>query len=110
MKVYQKLVRDKIPEIIKARGDTAVTRVLSDEEFSACLVEKLTEEVQEFLSDGTVEELADIYEVVLAILRHMDITVESFEEIRKRKLSERGGFLERIFLDAVIEKKPSMVE
>lgn len=105
MKLYKKLVRDKIPEIIRDRGDTAVTRVLDGKEFSEHLTKKLAEEVQEYLSDGTVEELADIYEVILAILRHKNVPFESFEELRKRKLLERGGFSERIFLDAVIEKE-----
>lgn len=103
-KIYKKLVRDKIPQIIMSRGDTAVTRVLTDEEFLECLTKKLAEEVQEFLSDGTVEELTDIYEVILAILQHMNLTIESFEALRKQKLLEKGGFSERIFLDEVIEK------
>lgn len=110
MKVYKKLVRDKIPEIIRSRGDTAVTRVLTDREFSEYLSKKLSEEVQEFLTDGTVEELADIYEVILAILRHKNVTFESFEKLRKQKLLERGGFSERIFLDAVIEKDQSGIK
>ena len=104
MKIYKKLVRDKIPEIIRARGDTAVTRILVDKEFSEHLTKKLVEEVQEYLADGTVEELADIYEVILTILSHRNMTFESFEELRRCKLLEKGGFSERIFLDAVIEK------
>lgn len=110
MKVYKKLVRDKIPEIITSRGNTAITRVLTDEEFSEHLTKKLFEEVQEFLLDGTVEELADIYEVILAILRQKNVTFESFEEVRNQKLMERGGFSERVFLDAVIEKAQSVIE
>ena len=62
MRVYKKLVRDKIPEIIMAKGNSAVTRLLSDEEFSESLKRKLCEEVNEYLADGTVDELADIYE------------------------------------------------
>ena len=102
MRVYKKLVRDKIPEIITAKGDTPITRVLSDEEFLEYLSKKLNEEVQEFLSEGTVEELADIYEVLLALLEHMDITFESFEKLRIQKFLERGGFSKRIFLDSVL--------
>lgn len=101
MRVYKKLVRDKIPEIITAKGDTPITRVLLDEEFSEYLSKKLTEEVQEFLSEGTVEELVDIYEVLLAILEHMGVTSESFEALRNQKLLERGGFSKQIFLDSV---------
>lgn len=101
MRVYKKLVRDKIPEIIIAKGDMPITRVLSDEEFSEYLSRKLNEEVQEFLSEGTVEELVDIYEVLLAILEHMGVTPESFKILRNQKLLERGGFSKRIFLDFI---------
>lgn len=104
MKVYKKLVRDKIPEIITAKGDIAVTKILSDEEFSECLRKKLCEEVQEFLSDGTLEELADIYEVLLAILDHMSVSFESFEKMRIGKALEKGGFTQKVFLDSVIER------
>lgn len=104
MKVYKKLVRDKIPEIIISKGDSAITRILSDEEFSESLKSKLCEEVNEFLSDGTVEELADIYEVLMAILEHRGISFESFEELRNKKVLEKGGFSQRIFLDSVINK------
>lgn len=70
MKVYKKLVRDKIPEFIISKGDSAITQVLSDEEFSKCLRKKLCEEVNEFLSDSAVDELVDNYEVILAMLEH----------------------------------------
>lgn len=104
MKVYKKLVRDKIPEIITAKGDSAITRILSDEEFSEALKRKLYEELNEFLTDGTVEELADIYEVLLALLEHMGFSFESFEELRNRKALEKGRFSQRIFLDSVIDQ------
>lgn len=104
MKTYKKLVRDRIPEIITARGDVAVTRTLSDGEFLEKLREKLCEEVQEFLSDGTAEELADIYEVLLAILDTMGISPATFERMRSRKTAERGGFSQKIFLESVIEQ------
>lgn len=109
MKIYKKLVRDKIPEIIKSKGDSALTRILSDEEFGECLKRKLCEEANEFLSDGTVEELADIYEVLLATLEHMSISFESFEEIRNKKVLEKGGFSKRIFLDSVIDQELTKV-
>lgn len=104
MKVYKKLVRDKIPEIIVSKGDSPITRILSEEEFSECLREKLREEVCEFLEDGTVEELADIYEVILAVLEHMGISFETFEKMRRDKILEKGGFSQRIFLESIIEQ------
>lgn len=107
MKEYKKLVRDKIPDIIKSNGNIPITRTLSDEEYCECLAKKLLEETQEFLSDETTEELVDIYEVVLAILKQKNITLETFEKIRKQKLLERGGFDNKIFLDSVIDKNKS---
>lgn len=104
MKIYKKLVRDKIPEIIMSKGDSAITRILSDEEFSESLRRKLCEEVNEFLAEGTVEELADIYEVLLALVENMGISFESFEELRNKKALEKGGFSQRIFLDSVINQ------
>lgn len=104
MKIYKKLVRDRIPEIIIAKGDFALTRILSDEEFGECLKRKLCEEVDEFLTDGSAEELADIYEVLLAMLEYIGISFESFEELRNKKVLEKGGFSKRIFLDSVIDQ------
>lgn len=104
MRVYRKLVRDKIPEIIMSKGDSVITRTLSDKEFSESLRKKLCEEVNEFLADGTVEELADIYEVLLALLENMGSSFELFEELRNKKTLEKGGFSQRIFLDSVIDQ------
>lgn len=101
MKEYKKLVRDKIPTIIESNGGKPVIRILSDEEYPKCLTKKLQEETQEFVTDGTVEELADIYEVVLAILKQKGVSVEEFEALRKKKATERGGFDDKIFLERV---------
>lgn len=105
MRVYRKLVRDRIPEIINDEGNTAITRTLCDDEYSKELNNKLNEEVQEFLSDGSVEELADIYEVLLAILESKHIPYRQFEEVRNKKALERGRFSQRLFLEAVKENR-----
>ena len=97
MRVYKKLVRDKIPEIIMAKGNSAVTRLLSDEEFSESLKRKLCEEVNEYLADGTVE-------VLLALVENTGTSFESFDELRKKKALEKGVFSQRIFLDSVLDK------
>lgn len=102
-KVYNKLVRDNIPCIIKERGAVAVTQTLDGEAYSAALNEKLAEETQEFLSSLEVEELADIYEVLLAILRDRGISFDDFEKLRQKKASKRGAFSEKIFLVSVEE-------
>lgn len=99
MKVYNKLVRDKIPEIIKAEGRNVKTKVLNDKEYRDELNKKLQEEVKEYLEDNNIEELADIVEVIYGILNSMDISIEEFEKIRKDKEEKRGAFKEKVFLE-----------
>ena len=101
MKTYNKLVRDRIPEIIEASGHKCETRVLSDDEYLVELKNKLQEEVNEFLESGSVEELADIIEVVHSLSAQSGSSIESVEEIRSNKADERGGFKEKIFLNTV---------
>lgn len=101
---YNKLVRDKIPQIIEQAGKTCVCETLSDEQYIQMLNEKLLEEVKEYLESGTVEELADIDEVMHAILAFKDVSIEEFQKIRLDKLNARGGFLNKILLKEVIEK------
>ena len=105
MKIYNKLVRDKIPEIISQDSGTAVTRILSNDEYLEELNEKLQEEVKEYLEDNNVEELADIVEVIYGILNAKDIGISQFEKIRKSKVQKRGAFQKKIFLEKVIENR-----
>lgn len=95
---YQKLVRDKIPEMIQAQGETPVYRVLGAEEYSRCLKDKLSEEVAEFLRDQTAEELADILEVVYALGEDLGHSPEELEKIRREKAKKRGAFRDKVFL------------
>lgn len=99
MKIYNKLVRDKIPEIIEADGRKFNSRILSEDEYKRELNKKLQEEVKEYLEDNNVEELADIVEVIYGLLDTMKIPVEEFEKIRKTKVDKRGAFKDRIFLE-----------
>jgi predicted house-cleaning noncanonical NTP pyrophosphatase (MazG superfamily) len=96
--IYNKLIRDKIPEVIENAGKTAIIRTLSASEYAKTLTDKLLEEVNEFIKDGTVEELADIAEVLLAILQQRNVSVEEFEKKRIAKRDKCGGFEKRIFL------------
>ena len=105
MEIYNKLVRDKIPEIINSKNSKAVIKKLDDNEYIKELNEKLQEEVKEYLEDNNAEELADIVEVIYAILDFKNIDKKDFEEIRKEKVNKRGAFKERIFLEKVIENK-----
>ena len=103
MKIYNKLVRDKIPEIINLDNRKAITRILDNEEYLDELNKKLKEEFAEYFEDNTTEELADIVEVIYGILNAKGVNVEEFEEIRKAKVEKRGAFQDKIFLEKVIE-------
>lgn len=97
---FNKLVRDKLPAIIEANGETPTTRILSDTEYGDHLLAKLREECDEATQDGAdiVEEFADMLEVMLAICAHRGIPMANIESVRKAKLEHRGGFEGRVFL------------
>lgn len=99
MKIYNKLVRDKIEEIMIKNGAKPITRILNDEEYLKELNKKLLEEVKEYLESGEIEELADIEEVILAILNTKGESREKLEEIRKNKVLKRGAFNKKLFLE-----------
>lgn len=100
MKVYNKLVRDRIPEIIESKNESCKTRILDDKEYLDELNKKILEEVKEYLESGSVEELADIEEVLRAILEIKNCSYEDFENIRKTKVEKRGAFKKKIFLES----------
>jgi predicted house-cleaning noncanonical NTP pyrophosphatase (MazG superfamily) len=92
-----KLVRDKIPQIIRSKGQEPVVHTASAEEFSIHLRDKLREEVEEFLaSDNDPEELADILEVLHALAGQAGIDQQQLERLRAAKAEKRGGFSDRI--------------
>ena len=101
MRVYNKLVRDKIPEIIKADGKECKKRILSNDEYIAVLEAKLNEEVAEYQADKNLEEMADVLEVLQAICIARGYSLEELEALRAKKVSERGGFADKIFLEYV---------
>lgn len=103
MKVYNKLVRDKIPDIIIADNCTPITRILNDDEYLSELNTKLKEELNEYLESGSVEELADMMEVILGILDSKGVSFNEFEDVRKQKVLKRGAFNKKIFLEKVEE-------
>ena len=100
-KVYNKLVRDNIPEIIQAAGKEPKTHILGDDEYVTALVEKLGEEYDEFKANHTIEELADMQEVILALAGVLNISPEQLEAVRVDKAADRGAFEQRIFLEEV---------
>ena len=95
---YDKLVRDKIPSLIREGGETPIIRVLDDEEYRLQLEKKLDEEVIEFHKDRNIEELADILEVILALNESLGKTKEDLISVYQQKHEARGGFSNRIFL------------
>lgn len=103
MKIYNKLVRDNIPDIILKDNELPVTRVLNDEEFIKELNKKLQEEVNEYLEGENIEEMVDILEVIRAILEYKNVSYEDIEEKRKKKANKRGSFKEKIYLEKVIQ-------
>ena len=101
---YGKLVRDKIPEIIKENeGKSARVKILKDAEYLNELNLKIQEELAEYIESGEIEELADLEEVLRAILEVKGISYEEFERIRLSKVEKRGAFKDRIYLEGINE-------
>ena len=107
---YNKLVRDKIPDLIVGRGGKPVTRILDADAYRWELRRKLQEEVAEFGASGEVEELADVLEVVYALAAAEGVSQFQLEEKRKRKRGERGGFDRRILLIETVSDSRSRVQ
>ena len=104
IKTYNKLVRDRIPEIIEASGAECKTKILSDEEYLKMIDAKLDEELAEYHVDQNIEELADLIEVIRASTIARGYTLEELETVRAKKAEKRGGFEKKIFLIETIEK------
>ena len=103
-KVYHKLVRDKIPEVIEAQGKRCVVEVLSDEEYLRMVDAKLDEELAEYHKDQNIEELADLIEVIYAAAAARGYSREQLEAVRAQKAEDRGGFGKKLLLKEVSEK------
>ncbi len=92
-----KLVRDKIPDIIRADGKEPVTRTMSEDEYLEELDKKLNEEVAEYQDEKSIEEMADVLEVLYAICEARGYSIEQLLEVKKSKRDSRGGFEKRIY-------------
>lgn len=101
-KIFNKLVRDKIPEMLDKNGGETETKILNDEEYIKCLYEKLKEECNEVIEADSrkdlIEELADLHEVILSLTKAKNIGMEEIESTRIKKREKRGGFDSKIFL------------
>lgn len=100
--IYNKLVRDKVPEIIEASGKTGETEILSDEEYLQMLDKKLDEELAEYHQEQNIEELADLLEVLYATVKARGYSIEELEHVRVEKQKARGGFDKKILLKEVV--------
>ena len=104
VKVYNKLVRDRIPEIIEASGAECKTEILSDEKYLEMIDAKRDEELAEYHNDQNIEELADLLEVIRAATIARGYTLDELEAVRAKKAEKRGGFAKKILLIETIEK------
>lgn len=107
-RVYNKLVRDRIPEIIEGKNETPVTRILNDDEYKLELEKKLYEEYKEVIESSGEDrlfELADMIEVIKSLALLSGKTLEDIIELANGKRNKRGGFEKKIFLEKVIESK-----
>lgn len=106
-RIYNKLVRDKIPEIIMGNKEKPITHILTDEEFKQALESKLNEEYEELLravdDDNYLEELADILEIIEALAKVRQSSLDEVLKIKRDKVLKRGSFEEKIFLEKVEE-------
>ncbi len=100
---YNKIVRDRIPEIIENSGKRAVCHIPEEREIIEGLEAKLREELNEYLADHSLEEMADLLEVMRGILYHRGVSWEDLERIRLKKYEKRGGFERGIYLEATEE-------
>ena len=103
-KEFNKLIRDKIPEIIKKNGSNSKTRILDNEEFKKELLKKIVEESQEVLETNgdkkeLTKEISDVLEVINYLTDVFELDRQEIEKIRKERKDSRGGFDKKIFLE-----------
>lgn len=100
---HDKLVRDRIPELIRADDQRPVTHTADDEEFDRRLRAKLVEEATEIHESGRTAELADVKAVLDALCAHSGVSDEELAELVADKADRRGGFEDRVVLERVEE-------
>lgn len=101
MRVYNKLVRDNIPDIIKSNGESAHISVLNDKTYFEKLKEKLIEETSEFIESEEIVELADILEVIDCLAKIKDSSLDNIIDLKNQKAIKNGSFENKIFLEYV---------
>jgi len=104
-KIYNKLVRDNIPEIIEKDHKECNIRILEKEEYFVELNKKLDEEIKEYKEKYSIEELVDVQEIINSIVKVKGYSLEEFNKIRKTKKMKNGGFDKKLFLIDVEDNK-----
>jgi len=103
MKKYNKLIRDRVPEVLERKGIECSMRVADNNEYKEKLLEKLREEVNELIEDKNEEELADVLEVIDALFEGFGFSRQNVERLKEEKFLERGGFKKRLILEETRE-------
>ena len=96
--VYNKLVRDRVPELVRKQGKRCKTDTLTDAQYLVALYRKMEEELAEYRANPCIEELADLYEVVRAVAVARGYSMQDLEDVRAEKERQRGAFGKRVFL------------
>ncbi len=102
---YNKLVRDKIPQLIEESGRKQTSRILNEQEYFEALVDKVVEEIEEFRASKVEEEIADVYEALDCLVKLKGYEPMHIDYIKLVKREARGSFLERIMLEEVDDNK-----
>ena len=100
---YDKLIRDKIPDIIEQSGKKCIVEVMDNDTYIEYLDQKLNEELAEYQQDKSIEELADLLEVIYAVVAARGYSVEELERLRLEKAEKRGAFEKKLLLKSVSE-------
>ena len=98
---YNKLIRDRIPEIVEESGKKCIIEIMDESDYIKALDIKLNEELAEYQSDKSIEELADLLEVIYSVAKARGYSVQELERIRTEKAEKRGSFDKRILLKGV---------
>lgn len=107
---YNKLVRDKIPQNIQEKGKKCKYYILDEDKYKKELDKKLLEEANEFIADHSIEEMADLLEVIEAIKKSYNFKNEEIEKVRLEKKAKKGGFEEKLYLIEVEEENNNEIE
>ena len=98
----QKLVRDRIPDIIRKEGNVPLTRRAEAEEAKSLVIAKMYEEVGEFADEPSLEEAADVYHVFMAMIRVHGMTYDQVIKAAVEKANQKGRFHDLIVLEGVV--------